>query len=228
MGLQIMRARSKVLLWMILFVILLLVGCCVYSVKKTQHEAERFFRAAQQLEIEQATVKDILKVAESGQGRTNNFGPCLSGGANCVGQVVFTNPWLRRLHLAPQTFFVCRLEIKDFKLRSRWCEMTYSGVGAFLFEGPSTQTVPDEVEHKPQERYFKISGGHPAGYLGVMITPSAPEDLRQLASKFNFGCLSMVGGCKEYEQMLPVLARKDLYWGEDPWKHEVKTNSLTF
>jgi len=223
-----MTARSKVLSYTILAMALVLIGLCAYSVKKTQHDAERFFQAAQDLEIAQTTAKDILRLAESSQGRSDNFDPCLSGGANCVGNVIFTNPWLRRLHLAPQTFFVCRFEIRDYKLRSRWFEMTYSGVGAFLFEGSSTQTVPNEVQHKPQERYFKISGGHPAGYLGVMITHEAPVDLRKLAYRFNFSCLSRLGGCRDYEQMLPVLARKDLYWGEDPWKHEVKVDSLTF
>src|SRR5713226_5884858 len=143
-----MLGRTKVLSWTILSVIVLLVGSCAYSVRKTQHDAERFFQAAQRLKIEQTTAKEILRLADSSQGRSDNFDPCLSGGANCVGTVIFTNPWLRRLHLAPQTFFVCRLEIRDYKLRSLWFEMTYSGIGAFLFEGSSTQTVPNEVQHK--------------------------------------------------------------------------------
>jgi hypothetical protein len=79
----------------------------------------------------------------------------------------------------------------------------------FVNEGKTTQGVVGGVNSTLQEKFFKIRLSPGVGF-GVLLTPEAPENLRKLAYNFNFNCLSKIGGCKEYEEMLPILGRKDL------------------
>jgi hypothetical protein len=98
-------------------------------------------------------------------------------------------------------------------------------LGAFVNEGVSRDYYPAPVLLDPQQKYFRIINGLPAGYVGVWLTPETPVDLRKLADDFNFGCLSKLGGCKTVDEMLSVLERKDLYHGQDqPWLQEKTTN----
>jgi hypothetical protein len=221
-----MNRLTKVLLATISSLLILLFGAARYSAKRTQREAEAFFRSADRLTVGTATAGDVLKVVGSARGRLNGFGPCVSGARTCLGTVLFTNDrYLMRLHLVEPMIFSSWFKIDNGKLLSCWFQMSYATprgeVATFIHQGQNTHAIPNEVDRTPEEKYFKISGGHPAGYLGVMVTPEAPERLRQLAYTFNFDCLSKIGGCKTFEEMLPVLAQKELYWGQDPWTHEI-------
>jgi hypothetical protein len=207
-------------------IVLSLLGLCCYTTWKTQTDAVQFSQKAQRLEIGRANSGEVLKLVKSSDRRTNGgFDSCLPVG-ECTGTVYFDNIWLHRTHLAPLTSFSCRFDIENGILRERWLEMTSSNSGTgekgtFVHEGMTT-TFIGEMIRSPEEAYFKISGGRPARYLGVMVTPSTPADLRALAYNFNFNCLSKLGGCKTFEDMLPVLKRSDLYWGQDPWLHTSK------
>jgi|GEM_PF-5123117 len=220
-----MRARFRLLLSSLAAVVLLLIATCWYITWKTKRRAERFFQEAQRLEIGRSTPEDVFRLVKSSHQRTNGgfVDACLSDG-ECTGTVYFDNRWLHRVHLAPLMAFLCRFDIKDHRLQERWLEVVYSDdgkgeKGAFLHDGDTT-TWPGEVLRKPEQKFFNVSGGRPSGYLGIFITPQTPPDLRELASDFNFDCLTRLGGCKTYEEMLPALKRKDLYWGQDPWVHE--------
>jgi hypothetical protein len=120
--------------------------------------------------------------------------------------------------------FSCRLELNDWKLDHRELTMAfvkkdYGEEGTFTRESATT-TWHGEVLHRPEEQFFRIVGDRPTGYVGVIITPSAPVDLHRLAYNFEFDCFMKIGGCKSYGEMLPVLMRRDLYWGQDPWVHD--------
>lgn len=220
-----MQPRVKKFGWSLALILTGLTAWCWWTTWQTRRAAEQFFQAAQQLDIGGATANQVLSLVHSAHRRTNGgFAPCLSGEGECTGTVFFDNIWLYRLHLAPAMAFACRFDIRDHKLQERWMEMVSSNDGrgergTFVHEGKGT-TFPGETLRNPEEAYFRVSGGHPSGYFGIFITPQTPLDLRRIAYNFNFACLSKLGGCRVYEDMLPALARKDLYRGQDPWTHE--------
>lgn len=226
-----MKPQTKKFAWSFTLMLVVLIGWCWLTTLRTRRKAERFFQDAQRLEIGHATADQVLGLVYSAHQRTNGgFAACLSGAGECTGTVFFDNVWLYRLHLAPIMVFAYRFDIEDYKLQERWIEMIYSNDGlgergTFVHEGNST-AWPDETLRKPEEKYFRISGGRPSGYLGVLITPQTPLNLRRIAYNFNFSCLSKIGGCKVYEEMLPALAQGDLYWGQDPWMHEFRPGDV--
>jgi hypothetical protein len=224
-----MKRRNVILSWIIALPILTPVVYCWYSTWATNRAMVRFVKQAQSLQIAEATAADVSKLVNSYRGLATRADFMVAPSGRGVGVVDFENTWLHRLHLAPPMVFTCKLWIEDNNLGNRWLQMVYAGnsreeVGTFVSEGRSTLTSSDEVLHAPQEGYFRISGGRPEGFLGVMITPNVPTDLRHLAYNFDLTCLEKFGGCKTYNEMLPVLARKDLYWGQDAWLHEHRPN----
>lgn len=226
-----MIRRIKGISWVVSSALLLIIVVVLYSVKRTQLDAENFFEKAQNLEIGHASWNDVLRVVNSSHGETGGLDPCVSSGGNCTIVVGFRNVWLNRLHVAPPTDFGCLFGLKAYKLQSVEFEMISfrrtreepSNWGAFVHVGMTTKMFPSEVERTSQESFFKIAGRPSSNIWGVMITPNAPAELRKLAYNFNFNCLSRFGGCKNTEEMLPVLKRKELRWGQDPWSHEFKS-----
>jgi hypothetical protein len=79
--------------------------------------------------------------------------------------------------------------------------------GVFIHEGSSAK---DEVAHTPQDKSFRITTTTQPETMGVIITPEAPPDLRRIVYSLNLNCLSKIGGCRTYEEMLPILKRRDL------------------
>ncbi len=200
---------------------ILFLGTLRYATRNTERNAERFYRDALRLEVGNATSEDVLRLAKSSGGNLLSFQPCLSGGGDCIGTVFFENLWLHRLHLAPPVAFGCRFTIRDYRLRNRWIEMESSAGqdaptwGAFVNEGTSKDFYPAPVKLSPDQKYFRIIQGFPAGFVGVWLAPNTPADLKSLAYNFNFDCLVKIKGCRTVEEMLPVLARKDLFGSQD-------------
>jgi hypothetical protein len=218
-------------LWIILTPILLFIAVCCYETVKIEHRARRFFEDVARLKVTASSVEDVLRLLKTTDATRYGFDPCISGGANCVGRIIFENTWLYRLRLAPRTAFGCDLQIGEGRLHIRRLTMVslkknlVGGLldwGVFINESTST-TSKDEITHSPQEKFFRITTTATTETMGVMITPEAPPDLRRSAYVINFGCLSKIGGCKTYEEMLPILARRDLITS-DPWFHEFRPN----
>ena len=220
------QPRAKKFAWSLALILAGLTVWCLWATWETKRAAKQFFLEAQQVEIGRATAGQVLRLVHSTHRRTNGgFAPCQSGEGECSGTVFFDNIWLYRLHLAPAVVFACRFDIKNNKLQERWVEMVSSNDGrgergTFVHEGNDTR-FGGNIPRNSEEAYFRVSGGHPAGYLGIFITPQTPPDLRRIAYEFNFACLSKIGGCHLYEEMLPALARTDLYRGQNPWTHDV-------
>lgn len=222
-----MPKRTIAVAWIVVSAISLMVGLLIYTVWKPRLDAERLCSAAQELGIGKASADDVLRLLKSSHGKTDGSSFSLSKNGDAAWAVDFENTWAHRLRLAPLTAFSCRFDIKGNVLRSRSMAMvSYEDgevrIGAFVHEDTTTQWA-DQITSEPQEKYFRISGGYPNKYLGVLITPSAPSELRRLAYGFNFDCLTRFGGCKAYPKMLPVLGQKQFYWGHDPWTHQEKT-----
>src|SRR5882724_9598323 len=187
--------------------------------RQFQLQTESFYNEVLRLEVGKSTGEDVWALVRSRQERTvGSFEPCHSGSPNCAGTIYFENfnkmKWLYRMHLATPMAFSFAFTVEDHKLKSRWLAMVFvpnGNEGAFVQEKSNTRAFPDQVFHRPEETYFRISGGYPSGYMGVFIAPGTPPDLRKLAYNFNFNCLAKPRGCSTYEQMLPVLGRRDLY-----------------
>lgn len=216
-----MKDQMRVTFWVITVLLFFTISGCWYSIRKTQRNAQRFFQRALLLQIGQATEDDVLRLVYSSHGGTYGFEPCISGGADCIGTIYFDNTWLRRLHLAPPAAFACRFGVENRKLHNRWCEMftvAKSGeyLNAFVNEAKTTRWRSDEIDQPLNERFFKVRMFDV--FFGAFITPETPQELRKLAYNFNFNCLSKIRGCKSYEELLPILARKDLV-GPHPELH---------
>lgn len=134
-----------------------------------------------------------------------------------MGIVTFTNvdpfrlPY--RLHFATAMGFRCSLTTVGFKLNDRFCMMMADGVSdtfTMVEEGNDAERHCNSEFLGPDNKYFKIMQ-IPTGFLVACVTPQTPPELKDLAYKFDFGCFSRLRGCATYEEMLPVLGRKDLY-----------------
>jgi hypothetical protein len=183
---------------------------------KNRHDAERFVADMRALKIGKSTSSDLSKLIKSTSDLATASVFCAPDGkGNCVGIVTFGNTapfrWAYRLHFVVGVGFRCSIYTENDRFHDLFCFMTpanSSDTFAFVQESDGT-TGRCSTQLTAENRYFRIRE-IPTGFLGVCNTPQAPQELQDLAYKFDFGCFTRIHGCS-IEEMLPVLSRKDLY-----------------
>lgn len=204
------RLRQAVLILVSAIAFTALLGSlCWYSIKRTQNRAAQFLESTLKLNIGRSSADEVLRVVDASGGRIDGFEPCRAL-KSCTGVVVFETHWLSRLGLAPQVGFAVRFRIDGDRLRSRYAAFSISD------DSSERQAYVDESEPEAGKKDFAIVGYTKPYSLGVLMTSEAPDDLRTLAYKFDFGCMSRLHGCRTFEEFLPILERKDLV-GPNPW-----------
>ena len=194
-----------------------LVGDVAYSTIRTRDHAQHLCEGAARLELGQAGVDDLIGLARANDGNASGFADCGTNQGSCVGTVYFENKWLSRFHVAPRTAFQCKFTILDNRLEKIWLVMattrrgksTTSEWGAFVHFAQDTRVFANESANGSDSGSFRVAEIPSSELLGVVLTPKAPAEIRRSAFSFNFTCMSKIGGCKNYEQMLPVLKRID-------------------
>ena len=207
-----MKRAVKITSWIAVVFLICLTGTWWYLVKKAEWDARLLFNQALRLKVGNTSLPEVLDLLNTAPGRKYGFEPCLAGLDGCTGTIYIANIWLFRFHLAPPIAFVTRFGISDNKLTNR--ELGVSLEGMYGKESYGLVSVNERVS-APDRSAFKVSGWS-SGIL-VNMTTEAPENLKSLAYNFNFHCLVKIGGCKNYEEMLPILERKDLT-GSNPWR----------
>ena len=199
-----MKHIRRISLTLILSVLVFM--ACLWSVKKTKRDAERFFNKATMLRVDRSTVGDVLALVKSSGGTTYGFESCITGQGGCIGTIYFENRLLRYMHMAPRTAFSAPFGIEQSKLTNIWF-MMYSTSGNDEWEA-----FVDEGDHPWDGKSFTFRRQMFSGPLnfGILMSPDTPTDIRKLAYNFNFSCLTRIGGCRTQEEMLPILNRKDL------------------
>jgi hypothetical protein len=211
-----MKFWVKLSLAVVGLAILLSIGLWRYFTWINQRDAERFIAGARTLVIGKSTAADVEKLVKSASRWADPFMDCSpSGSGDCGGIVTFTNfspfRWPYRIHLARPMGLRCTVYTVRGKLQALLCYMSPGEIDymdAFVQEGDGPAYCATELN--PENKFFKIRQV-PTGHFGVCINGQTPPELRDLAFKFDFGCFSRLRGCATYEEMLPVLSRKDLY-----------------
>jgi hypothetical protein len=191
------------------------VGYWRYCTWKNQRDAERFIAGARTLVIGKSSAGDVANLIKASSKWADPYFDCSpSNRGDCAGIVAFTNfsplSWPYHLHLAVAMGLRCTLFTKDDKLNSLLCVMQSPkavDTNTYVQEGEGPAGCFSSLNS--ENRFFKIQG-FPTGFFGVCINGQTPADLRELAFNFDFDCFSRLRGCNTYEEMLPVLARKDL------------------
>jgi hypothetical protein len=211
-----MKRWIKYSLSILLLAVLAAFGLWRFLTWKSQREAARFVVDMRTLEIGKSTAADLSKLIKSTTVLAHGeFGCSPSGNGDCMGRVTFANVFLFRwpysLRFSAPMGFRCWLYTVSDKLENSTCYMTplrFAYMNAFVEDGDGEP--PGCVDALSKEnKYFKIKE-IPTGFLGACITPQTPADLKDLAYKFDFGCFSRLHGCTTFEEILPVLGRKDL------------------
>ncbi|HEV3220086.1 MAG TPA: hypothetical protein VGZ48_09965 [Candidatus Acidoferrales bacterium] len=211
-----MRIWIKRFVAIIAIAALVLIGFWRYWIWKNQRDAERFVTSVKTLVIGKSTAADLSTLIKSIPIGTNHYFDCSpSGNGECEAIVNLSNfsrfSWPYRLHLAVAMGLRCTFYTENDKLRSLLCVMQSSkamDTNTYVQEGEGPARCFSELN---SENKFFETQGFPTGFCGVCINERTPSDLRDLAFKFDFGCFSRLHGCSTFEEMLPVLSRKDLY-----------------
>jgi hypothetical protein len=206
-----MRRLSRISSWVAVISLLCCAGAWSYLIKRAQWNSENLFRQALRLPVGRTGVAQVLDFARTAPGKKSGFEPCIAGLSGCTGTISISNTFLSRFHLAPKISFGVRFGISNYVLTSREFGMSRDGM-----YGKDSYGVASVNERTPAKNAaaFNVSGWS-SGIL-VNMTTDAPEILKALAYDFNFRCFTPFGGCKSYEDMLPILKRKDIT-GPDPW-----------
>jgi len=202
-----MPRPSKLAMWILGWVILLS-GISLYVVAQPERDAKRLWQDARAMKFGSSSVEEVLRYGRGPRRLTDAFQPCQEESDSCDETIAVKNEWLNRLHLAPDVGFGVRFIFENHKLAAMNFVMGVVG------NGLDRQVIVEDEPASPNKPAFVIRHFYQGESYGVEMTEDAPARLRQLAYEFNFHCLSGIGGCKTFEDMLPILGRKDLISSE--------------
>jgi hypothetical protein len=178
-----------------------------YEVKKAEQAARRLLRDSLALKLGVSSAQDVVGITR-GPGRVTDpgFKECLAQQPDCSGMVFVRNRWLKTLHLAPEIGFGSLFEIKDNILIDRDIQMIA------IINSNDLHAFVNEEKSSPNEPTFRVERFSNHTGLGIVMTPDAGDEFRRSVTDFDLRCLSRIGGCSTFEEMLPVLGREDWTW----------------
>lgn len=206
-----MKRVLKTTSWIAVVVLVCFTGTWWYLVMKAEWDARNLFKQALQLQVGNTSLPEVLALVSTAPGQKYGFEPCLAGHGGCTGTIYVANTWMFRFHLAPPIAFAARFGISDNKLTNREFGMDLQGM--YGKDSHGRASVNERVS-APGRPAFDVRGW--SSGIMVNMTTEAAENMKNLAYNFNFHCLVKIGGCKTYEDMLPILKRKDLT-SPNPW-----------
>jgi hypothetical protein len=184
----------------IVLVALLLLAFALGQAYRAREFGNAFLSDVGKLRVGQSTYEDVLRVQARYRSRSSVEGGSCDRNL-CVLAFSAGNEWLYRLGLVPGAMFVGSMTVKQGRL---------ARVSASLQSNPQLDAAMDEIPAEQNVEAYEVGGKHfisrPAySYVWAHITSAASENERRKVYAFNMGCLTRWGGCKDSNEILPIL-----------------------
>jgi hypothetical protein len=177
-----------------------------YEAMKTERDSRGLLQDSLKLRVGVSSAQEVLAIIH-GPGRvTDGFEECVAGHGDCYGNVAVRNRFLNLLHLAPDVGLGACFGIQNHILIFRHLQMVA------IIDGIDRHSFVTEEQAYIEKPPFRVIRSNNHTYLGIFMTPSAGDEFRRRVTDFNLRCLSKIGGCKTFEEMLPILGREDWTW----------------
>jgi hypothetical protein len=199
--------RTKRIAWAALSLIILSLAVVRNEANKLDQDAKSLLHDSLKLTVGKSSAEDVLAITR-GQGRvTDPFKECTPQHTDdCYVHVAVENQLLRSLHLAPSAGLGSLFTVKDNNLVNRYIQMVA------IVKGDDLHVFVNEENAGSNKPPFRVERSNNHTMAGIFITSSASDELRRRLTDFNLSCLSKIGGCKTFEEMLPALGREDWPW----------------
>lgn len=195
--------RRKIILSIFAAAVLVFITLLSYAFGQAYRAREfgnTFLSDVRKLHVSQSTYADVLRIQTKYRSRSLIEGD----GCNknlCIIDFSDDNKWLYHFGLVPGARFSAGLTVKQGILVK---------ISLSLFSNPHYDASTDETVAEPSVSSYQIGGkklisGRAYSYVWARITTAATSDEREKAYAFNLACLTKLGGCKNSNEILPLL-----------------------
>jgi hypothetical protein len=177
---------------------LTLLACALVQGYHARSMANRFLSDVRKLRVGQSTYDDVLRIQTNYKSRSSVEGKECDQNL-CILDFSFDNRWLYHSGLVPGSRFTGSLTVRKGIL---------DRVKLSLLSNPRNDAVTEEVPAAPNLSAYEVGGrksGKAYSYVWAQITSAASADDRQKAYAFNLACLTKWGGCKDSNELLPII-----------------------
>jgi hypothetical protein len=179
---------------------LILLACALGQAYRARAMANAFLSDVRELRVGQSTYDDVLRIRTNYKNRSSvEASECDQN--LCTLDFSFDNRWLYHFGLVRGSRFTGSLRVnKGVLVRVRLS----------LLSDPRNDAMTEEVPAAPDLSAYEVGGkklnsGQGYSYVWAQITSAASTDERQRAYAFNLACLTKWGGCKDSNELLPIL-----------------------
>jgi hypothetical protein len=167
---------------------------------RARAKGNAFLWDVRQLRVGQSTYDDVLKIRTKYEGRSWSEDKACDRD-QCNVNFSFDNKWLYRFGLVPGTMFIGGLTVS---------RGTLVRIDLALQSNPKFDAMMEEISAEPSVLAYEVGGkelvSRPAySFVWAHITSAASQDERDRVYAFNLKCLTKLGGCKDSNQLLPIL-----------------------
>jgi hypothetical protein len=178
----------------------LLLICALGQAYHARVRGTAFLSDVRRLRVGQSTYDDVLRIKTKYDGRSWSEDKACDQD-QCIVNFSFDNKWLYRFGLVPGTGFIGGLTVRKGILVR---------IDLALQSNPKFDAMMDEIPAEPDVLVYEVGGkqliSRPAySYVWAHITSAASQDERQKVYAFNLKCLTKWGGCKDSNELLPIL-----------------------
>ena len=178
----------------------LLLICALGKAYRARAKGNAFLSDVRQLRVGQSTYDDVLRIKTKYEGRPWSEDKACDRD-QCIVNFSFDNKWLYHFGLVPGTMFIGGLTVR---------QGTLVRIDLALQSNPTFDAMMEEISAEPNVLAYEVGGkqliSRPAyTYVWAHITSAASQDERQKVYAFNLKCLTKWGGCKDSNELLPIL-----------------------
>lgn len=177
-----------------------LLACAFGQAYHARHFSNAFLSDVRKLHLGQSTYDDVLRIHAKYKSRALVDGDGCNTNS-CTIDFSDDNKWLYYFGLVPGARFSASLAVKQGVLVK---------IGLSLNSDPHYDASTDETLADPDTSPYEVGGkkllsGRAYSYVWARITSAATPDEREKAYAFNMACLTKLGGCKNSNEILPIL-----------------------
>ena len=178
-----------------------LLACALVQAFEARADCNAFLSDIRNLRVGESTYDDVVRIHATYRNRSSVEGNTCERNL-CILDFSFENIWLYHSGLVPGARFVGSLTIRNGVLVK--VNLTLSSNPGY--DATTTEETSDNLNVKAYEvggRKFQSDQRY--SYVWAHITSAASEEQRRAAYAFNLACLTRFGGCKDANEILPIL-----------------------
>lgn len=183
-------------------IFLTLLSAAFAQAYRAREFGNEFLSDARNLRVGQSTYEDVLRIRAKYRSRSlNDLGSCDQN--SCETGFSGGNKWLYHLGLVPGAVFIGGLTVRQgvlVKISATYaCNPGYDANTEETVGGSPVSAY--EVRHKQAVSALVYKS------IWVHITSAATPAQRERAYAYNLSCLTKLGGCKDANEILPLLRK---------------------